>query len=198
LSVAELLELAKQIVSAMTGNPNFPNPNPTLAQVSAAINNLETARQDALVARNTAKAKTAIQNQREDEARAMLRSLAAHVENVSGEDDALIISAGMGVKAPATPTGDIGILEGVTFTSGDSDGELDYMWNNKAAAVSYVIEMSTTPPNEANWVQIKTVTTSKGTLTGLTSGQRYWFRVAAIGPHGQQGPWSDISSRVAP
>jgi hypothetical protein len=41
-----------------------------------------------------------------------------------------------------------------------------------------------------------TATKSKATVTGLTSGTRYWFRVAAIGSAGQ-GPWSDPATAIA-
>jgi hypothetical protein len=37
---------------------------------------------------------------------------------------------------------------------------------------------------------------SSCTITGLTSGQHYWFRVAAVGAAGQ-GPWSDNASQLA-
>jgi hypothetical protein len=197
LTVAQLLELARQIVTGMTGNTNFPTPNPTLAQLATSADNLDTARQEALAARNVAKTKTLVQNQRQDELRAMLRKMVAYVENVGGEDEAIITSAGMSVKAAATSGGDVSIVDGVAFTMGDSENEVDFTWDSTSGAQSYIIQMSATPPPDASWTQIKTVTKSKGTLTGLTSGQRCWFRVAAISASGQ-GPWSDISSCVVP
>jgi hypothetical protein len=41
------------------------------------------------------------------------------------------------------------------------------------------------------------VTKSSATVTGLTSGQRVGFRVAAIGAAGQ-GPWSDPATQIVP
>lgn len=197
MSVAELLEFAKQVVSAMTGNPNFTTPNPPLAQITTAADNLDTARQAALLARSEAKTKTTIQNQREDELRAFLRKMALYVENIGGEDEAVITSAGMNTKAPATPGGATGLVEGFNSTTGDSDGEIDLGWNSLANAASYVVEQSLQGPPNAVWTQVKTTTQSKVTITGLQSGTRYWFRVAAVGPQGQGG-WSDISARIAP
>jgi hypothetical protein len=197
LSVAQLLELAKQVTKAMTGNASFPTPNPPLAQITTAANDLETARQDALAARNEAKNKTIIQNQREDELKASLRQLVSYVENVSAGNPALITSAGMDVKAIVTSGGDVGAVESFTATTGDSDGEIDLAWNSVPGAQSYIIEQSMQAPPSAGWTQIKTTTKSNATITGLTSGTRYWFRVAAIGASGQ-GPWSDISTRIAP
>ncbi|HEV7473405.1 MAG TPA: fibronectin type III domain-containing protein [Pyrinomonadaceae bacterium] len=40
-------------------------------------------------------------------------------------------------------------------------------------------------------------TKSSFTVTGLTPGTRYWFRVAAVGAGGQSG-WSDPASKIAP
>jgi len=38
---------------------------------------------------------------------------------------------------------------------------------------------------------------SSATVPGLTSGTRYWFRVAGVGTAGQ-GAWSDPATKVAP
>ena len=37
----------------------------------------------------------------------------------------------------------------------------------------------------------------RGLSSGLTSGTRYWFRVAAAGASGQGG-WSDPATKIAP
>lgn len=41
LSVAGKGQKAKQILSLMTGNASFPNPNPSLLQLQGSISNLE-------------------------------------------------------------------------------------------------------------------------------------------------------------
>jgi len=38
-------------------------------------------------------------------------------------------------------------------------------------------------------------TKSNTTITGLTSGQQYWFQVAALATAGQ-GPWSDRATKM--
>ena len=40
-------------------------------------------------------------------------------------------------------------------------------------------------------------TQSKMSVRGLTSGQRYFFRMSAVGAAGQ-GPWSEAVSKMAP
>ena len=46
------------------------------------------------------------------------------------------------------------------------------------------MQRSTDPPIAVNWQLAGVVTKSKGTVTGLTSGTMYWFRVTGAG----QGP----------
>lgn len=197
LSISAKLDLAKQIVNAMTGNTNFATPNPTLAQITTAADNLEAARSELLALRAEARNKTVIQEQLEDALAKLLTQLAAYVENISGNNPVIITSAGMDVKATAAPTGPLAPPAAFNTTSGDSDGEIDLGWNSDPGAKSYVIEMSTQGPPNAVWTQAKTTTKSKESITGLQSGTRYWFRVAAIGATGQSG-WSDISTRIAP
>jgi len=44
---------------------------------------------------------------------------------------------------------------------------------------------------------VGTSTKSTTTIDGLTSGTRYWFRVAAVAALGQSG-WSDPATKIAP
>jgi hypothetical protein len=82
-------------------------------------------------------------------------------------------------------------------TAGDHDGEIDLSWDTVAGAKSYVIEKSPDPPTPTSWAHAGVSTKSKMTISGLTSGTRSWFRVAAVGPSGQSG-WSDPATKIAP
>ena len=43
LSINDKIGKCRQIVTAITGNPNFPSPNPPLATITAALNDLDAA-----------------------------------------------------------------------------------------------------------------------------------------------------------
>lgn len=197
LSVPELLERAQQIVSAMTGNPDFPTPNPPLASVTAAADDLDKANNTANTARMESKAKTVLANEQADKLRGMLTNLGSYVENIANGKDAVINGAGMDVKAPASAGAVPGVVTGLEATTGDNDGEIDLSWNSIDGISSYVVERSLKPPPDAAWQHQGAVTKSRTTANGLASGTRYWFRVAAVGAKGQGG-WSDIASRIAP
>jgi len=52
------------------------------------------------------------------------------------------------------------------------------------------------PITRTSWTLGVVSTKSSATLSGLTSGTKYWFRVAAIGAAGQ-GAWSDPATKMA-
>ena len=66
MTVAEKVARCQQIVAALTGNSHFPTPHPPLAEVTAAINELEAANTAAQAARQEAKTRTAALNTKED------------------------------------------------------------------------------------------------------------------------------------
>jgi len=197
MSVADLIGLSQQIANAMTGNPSFPTPNPPLATVTGATDALQTALNEANTARMESKNKTIVQNEQADKVRALIAQLASYVENVSEGKEAVITSAGMDVASPPSSAAEPSTPTGFTSTTGDSDREIDLGWNSVLHAQSYVVERSTAAPPNAVWEHQLTTTKSKVTIENLTSGTRYWFRVAAVGTKGQSG-WSDISTRIAP
>lgn len=198
LSLSEKIAKARQIVTALTDNPSFPTPSPALATVTTGINDAESAAADAQQARQTAKEKTSIQNQKEDALEKLVSQLASYVESVAGDDAALIFSAGMdtrvrSVAATETPAQP----QGLSASAGDHDGEIDLSWDKLAGSKSYVIERSADPPTETSWTHAGVSTRSAFTVSGLVSGTRYWFRVAAINANGQSG-WSDPAMKIAP
>ncbi len=198
LSITQKNAKCRQIVAAMTSNPNFPNPNPPLATITAALDDSSNAFNAAQAARQDAKAKTSLQNDKDDIVGGLMAQLAAHVESVAGGDEAKIRSAGMDTKAAATAASDIPPAPAnLSATAGDRDGEIDLAWEAVSGAKSYVIERSPDPLTATSWAHYGVSTRSSQTVDGLTSGTRYWFRVAAINSWGQSG-WSDPALKLAP
>lgn len=198
LSIPEKVARSQQIVAALTGNPNFSAPHPPLTQVTAAIDELEAASNAAQAARQEAKARTAAQNAKEEALDQILTQLVAHVESVAGNDQELIMSAGLDVRGPSVPsTSTPAAPPSLTATAGDHDGEIDLSWDTVRGARSYVVERSSDPPTETSWTHAAVSVRSSNTIQGLNSGTRYWFRVAAITTNGQTA-WSNPAVKVAP
>ena len=85
---------------------------------------------------------------------------------------------------------------GLTAVNGARAGELVLRWKAVRRASSYVIEQTTDVQTPASWTRTEMSTKAKAFMDGLTSGTRYWFRVAAVSAAGQ-GEWSDAVGGVA-
>ncbi|HWN08409.1 MAG TPA: fibronectin type III domain-containing protein [Pyrinomonadaceae bacterium] len=198
LPLTEKITRARQIVAALTGNASFPTPTPALTLVNTAIDDFETAYIATQAARQEAKAKTSDQQQKEDVLDRIITQLASYVEAAAGDNEVLIQSAGMDLRATASISTDIPAPpSSLAATAGDRDGEIDLTWDPLPGARSYVIEKSGDPPTASSWSHSGVATKSRATVEGLTSGTRYWFRVAAINVNGQSG-WSDPAMKIAP
>lgn len=198
LPLSEKIAKARQIVTALTGNASFPTPTPGLATVMTAIDDTAAAAAAAQQARQIAKQKTSIQHAAEELLGKLISQLAGYVESVAGDDEKLILSAGMdmrersvsGTEPPVQP-------QALAASAGDHDGEVDLAWDKVSGAKSYVIERSGDPPTSTSWTHSGVCTRSAFTVSGLTSGARHWFRVAAVSANGQSG-WSDPATKMAP
>jgi chitodextrinase len=69
-------------------------------------------------------------------------------------------------------------------------------WAPVRGAYTYIVEKAPDAP-VLTWQPALTTTKSKVAVNTMTSGSKYWFRVAAVGTAGQ-GPWSDAISKYAP
>lgn len=198
LSVQEKLAKAQQIITSLTGNESFPSLTPPLTSLVSAMGDLKTADDEVQRIRQTAKEKTNMRNLKEDRLDLVLTQTAAFVESVAGDDEQLILSAGMDIRTPGVAMTDSPRQpQGLTATAGDHDGEIDLSWDTVSGAKSYVIEQSGDPVTPTTWAHGGVSTRSFYTTNQLTSGARYWFRVAAVNNNGQSG-WSDPAMKIAP
>jgi hypothetical protein len=197
LSVTDKIAKGRQIVTAMSSNGSFPNPNPPLTEVTTALDDL--AQAFALV--QSAKSELSTRVTTQDNAAAkvdqVLTKLAAYVESVAGRDDTLITSAGMETKASrSSPTLPV-IPQALSANAGEHEGEINLAWKAVPNARSYTIESSVDPAAATSWTHAGIATSASKVIRNLTSGKRYWFRVAAVTAGGQSG-WSEHATKVVP
>ena len=110
--------------------------------------------------------------------------------------------ASLGLDVAAKPGGSATMTlapQNVLATMADFAGQVDVMWDPVAGSRSSIVQVCEDPMNDASWKNYTVVTSSKCVVTGLVSGKKYWFRVAAMGAgQGNQGPWSDPCQKMAP
>lgn len=197
LSVPAKIAKARQIVTAMTDHKNFANPTPPLSEVTAAVDRLAQASSQVQLARAEVTTQTVNQNKAESQLDQVLTQLAGYVESVAGKDDTLITSLGMQTKASASAPALPNVPQALTAATGDHDGEILLSWKSVSKAKSYVIESSTDPATVTSWEHAGIATSATKTISGLKSGTRFWFRVAAVSAGGQSG-WSEQATKTAP
>jgi hypothetical protein len=194
-SANDKVELAKAIITAMTGNSNFTTPVPSLAAVSTAANALDVALQNA---QDRGKTKIALAHAAEATLDNLLTQLSMYVESASNNDPAKILSAGMKVKGNPTPPQVPGIPINLSTGLVANDGEVKLIWDKVPRAKVYVIEQTddsgvlqssrsvggSNPTPAVAWTTVTIVTKTNFTVTGLISGNKYAFRVYAVGAGG--------------
>jgi hypothetical protein len=198
LAVPDKVQFMRQVVIDVGGAVAvYVTPAPALAAITTATTALETAYNAALTARQLAKSKTAAMQEAEKALDLLANQLGNYVENTSGGDAAKIALSGFGVRnVPAAPVGPVAAPTDVVINQTDSAGTVRMDWKRVRGANSYVIERAADGP-QLTWIQALATTKSKAIVNTMTSGTKYWFRVAGIGAAGQ-GPWSDAIAKFAP
>jgi len=196
LSPTETVAKARQIITALTGNPDYATPHPALTLITTAADDVETAITDVQAAKQTVATKQSIQHNKLDALEGLLRQLAGYIESVAGDDEAKILSAGVSVRTTTTSTPTVTTPTALSASEGSHEGEVNLSWDKVKGAKSYVIERTTDPQVATSWVHAAVSLKASATISGLTSGTRYWFRVAAVMTGGQSG-WSDPAVRLA-
>lgn len=197
LSPEQLVSLANNIKTAMTGNANYTTPNPSLASLGTLITTAQTKIAAQVTAANAAKLATSDRDAASTALGDALKTLASYVENTSGGDKVKIESAGFEVRGPSSSIGDLTQVLNLAVSEGDNDGELDAQWDRVYGAKHYEVQTSVDPITAGSWVLKMSASKTRCTISGLTSGQRMWVRIRAIGAAGP-GPWSDPSVKIVP
>ena len=196
MTITQKVPFGRNVVTKTTGNSNFTTPNPALATISTLIDTLESKAEIAQIKRQESQQATTELHAAEDAFDQGLTQFGNYVEGITGGDTAKIQSSGLDVRATAAPIGPMPKPDALAATIGDLEGECDLVWHRVRGAGSYLIQKSVDPITATSWQQAGVSTKSKFSVTGLTSGSKYWFRVAAVGSEGP-GPWSDPATSLA-
>jgi hypothetical protein len=181
--------LARSVVTAMTGEPLFPSPSPSLTKVSDDLDALGVA-EVAVLTRGYGTRAT------RDSLLAVVRAdygqLAAYVQAIAdgspvGEAEVVVAAAGMSYKKPSlwdTPL--------FRVVDGPNSGSVKLIARWAADRATYTFEYSL---DGITWILVKLQFQCKTTLSGLTPGQTYLFRCRVATKDGL-GDWCDVVSHL--
>jgi hypothetical protein len=186
---ALLVTDTKTIIVAMTNNPNYPSPSPTLAAVTTANSDFATAIANAA---NGGKELTAIKNAKRAALSALLRELASYVHVACKGDLAALLSSGFPIQKPSrTPAGVLPAPVTPVLSLGARSGEMDAYTKPMANASLYSWRVALASAPDTYVIEEQT-TAASIVFDGLTPGQIYLVDANAIGSAGPSD-WSDTA-----
>lgn len=196
MPLPDKIQFGRQVTQNMTGNPNFPDPDPSLAAVTGQVDNSENSYNDARTARQIAKSKTSLQDDQEAALDLILTKLATYVEQASNGDKAKIESAGFSVRNLPVPTGLLPAPTNLVVLPSEHAGSADLSWDSARGARSFLMERAEDAATLEYHI-LGATTKREASLNSMVSGKKYWFRVAAVNAAGQSA-WSDPVPLFAP
>lgn len=183
-------------IEAITGNPLYPTPDPLPAEFQAALD----AYRATLLAANNAKLALKDATAQKDAARAVLEQLfdkrGLYVQTASNGNESAILSAGLPVRNPRTPTGQLPPPTNLQVHLNGVTGLMLLSWNPEPKAKSYSgrVSEAVTP---RNWNPLPGTTKTKLQIPNMDVGKTYVFQVAAVGGSTGQSYWSPEVVRAA-
>jgi len=194
---SELILYTDNVVTKMTGNGNFTTPNPPLPSITTAKTDFSTSLQAVATLEQQLEAARGVAAGKRGVLHGLLTQEGTYVENTSAGDAVKILSAGMEVRDEPAPPAPLPAPQNFIAIAGANEGDIHLDWDTVKKAKSYELQRSPDPITGTSWIAAGTVTKSKATISGLSSGTKNWFRVRAIGATGP-GPWSDPATKIAP
>jgi len=187
-AIADAKAIVQQITNSAYFQPPAPAPDPSLATVSTAISNLETAETAALArtegAVETRDAKYVILKN-------TMQQVTAYVQKVAdlspADAEAIILSSGLKVKrvSPRQPR--------VFSAKNDAiSGTVNLLAAGAGSRASHEWQSSTTA---ANWISLPPTFQAKTKVTGLTPGVKMYFRHRIVNKLGV-GAWDQTISLI--
>jgi hypothetical protein len=181
--IGDLINIAQVIVKAMTGNPNFPSPLPTVAVMTAAVNDLVTAE-------NAAKLRTtgavALRNAKKQTVVTLLEEWRTYVQSTadaSPENAANIIQSGGATMRKNPVRKNLGFHAKLTTTP----GSVKVVAPAAAHRASY--DWQSSIDGGKTWVDLPQTLQSKMTVAGLPTMTTVQFRYRSTVKTGE-GAWS--------
>mgnify|MGYP001552175980 CR=1 FL=1 len=195
LSPSALAGKGRLVVSMMTDNPRYPDPQPSLGQLTAACAALEAATEWYDFSRG--RQDLAKRNRCYVELRHLLIGMAAYVQCRSQGDRAVIMSAGFDVKGKRQPSEPLEAPKNMRALRTDFPGVVKLRWGGVKHKQVYEVQVTSGDPSDPGaWRMLVQTGRNHFVVGELPSGQVHYFRAKALGALGA-GPLSGIASAKA-
>lgn len=169
------------VVVQLADNTIFSTPYPEFAAFEAAV---KTFSETLALAADRGRTAVSRKNAARKVVEKHLVKVANFVALVAGDDLSIVIKVGFKTKKPRQPRPAITAPENLQTESGNNPGEILISVSPVKGAKTYLFEYTTDPLSENSTWKTEPDSRSEHLIAGLKPGQKYWFRVAAVGLRG--------------
>lgn len=188
LRIAMFIAFLRNVIDRITGSADYPNPSPTMAILTAAVDDLEAKNQASM---NGDRVAIAQRNASHAITLNLARQLGNYVESTAnGALDVLLSSGFEAIRAPS-PSAIPAVPSELFLTQGAKSGELYLRFTGDYNVRNFSVQHSDSATGP--WIDDGLYTKTRLTIGGLTSGKVYWVRLCANGATGS----SDYSSPIS-
>lgn len=178
---------------------DYPAPPISPADLTAKVTAINAKKLEVAAAQSALDAKLTELDDLEVDLDASLTAEGKFIDDKSGGVAAKILELGVEVQASRTPPTTPEAVQNVRLQIGDNPGEVKTACKPDPNAKSYKYAITTDPTKPELWTLKDSSSGCRHVLTGLTSGQKIYVRMCAVGKKGTgDGPWSDIASITVP
>jgi hypothetical protein len=189
LNTEKTIVFSRSVLTKMEGNPNFPSPLETPAEITVKVNVLQEIQEKILQGhvhmiplRDTALS----------EVHTSMKKLCTYVNLTAGGNQTMLETSGFPfVKTPA-PRPAPEKVDKVTVSQGNRSGRVIIKWKAAKHRLGYKFQMSNNADEESSWVDVDMTTKPHAEVEGLDAGKKYWFRVCAYNTAGSSA-WSEAT-----
>jgi hypothetical protein len=194
LKPLEKAQRAAIVFGHMNGNPDFPNPSPSMAEFHAAYLELKAANLAALDRGRKALARRDSAVARID---SFLARLCAYANSACPGDAERLIRSGFQLAKRRSPISSLDSPKQFSVKPTVFRGELKLRWKPVRGALMYTVDRALFEHGEPEqWVRIDEVSRPEFIIKGLESQETVRFRVRALGTH-VKGPFAEAFGKTA-
>lgn len=187
-----------KIAPTAPATPPVPNMTARAAALQAARNKAKASYDAYENAKTALSALKVLRDADADDLRVEHNAMGSALEGETRGDPVALSATGYDLADANTPSSSApGMIDNLKITAGDEAGALDGSFDPEELAYVYEIQCTTVDSVNGPWTSCPSQTVSVFRILGLTSGQRVWVRVRAVGTNGA-GPWSDPYSKIVP
>jgi len=185
---ADIRILVQNIITGLTGNPDFPNPPFSAAQLQALLDNSITLEDAQVAAQATAQQATEAKLAGNDEMISAAKSVLSYAEDAVNGNDAKLAALGWSGRAEPTPLQAPGQPRSLEAAK-EGPGWLTLDWKKSpdgGKAAFYRVERRKASGGE--WAMVGTALETEVTLNNQERGKEWEYRVIAVNKAGESGP----------